>query len=413
MACIKFQALRVVQPIGEFYFGVMDASDLVSISYADVRKMKREVEDYLGIQRELKTNRVKEINEYIATLDATFPNSIIVAIQGKYVSYNDGLMTLTFDEFEKSKLAKVLDGQHRLAGFNDTNVTFKDPNENDIPFQVLVTVFVEADISTQAKVFAMVNQNQTKVNPSLVYDLESLSVSRSPDKTAHQIAVLLNKNKDSPFFKRIKRLGVKTVDHNGEAVEHEMLTQAAFVSNLVKLISPRPREDRNLLLGKKKKFLSFADRKFDYMDTASLKRCVFRECFVKEKDEIIALNVFNYFEAIRMVWPKEWDARNRKSVLNKTVGFIALIRYLRTNINLIRDILGLDGFSVITMQQFKFVLNSTGVTPDFFYSVDAVSKSSGEIFNELSKSTFKQFAVAEKVDMSEIEIQLRRLGDVN
>ncbi len=411
MACIEFHALRVVQPIGEFYFGVMDASDLVSISYADVRRMKREVEDYLGIQRELKKNRVKEINEYISTLDSTFPNSIIVAIQDKYVTYKDGLMKLTFDDFEKSKLAKVLDGQHRLAGFDEKNVKFKGFDGNDTPFQVLVTVFVEADMATQAKVFAMVNQNQTKVNPSLVYDLESLSVSRSPDKTAHQIAVLLNKNEESPFFRRIKRLGVKTIDHNGEAVVNEMLTQAAFVSNLVKLISPRPKEDRNLLLGKKKKFLSFSDRKFDYMDQASLKRCVFRECFVKEKDEIIALNVFNYFEAIRKTWPEEWDARNRNSVLNKTVGFIALVRYLRTIVNLIRDVLGLDGYSVIAYQQFKFILDSTGVTPDFFYSVDAVSKSSGEIFNELSKNTSK--LISDTADVLELKRQLLLLGEDN
>ena len=330
MATIKLNAIQVIQPIGEFYIGVMDAADLVAISYSDVRKMKREVEDYLGIQRELKKPREKEIKEYISTLDATFPNSIIVAIKGKYVAYENGQMVLTFDEFEKARLAKVLDGQHRLAGF------------------------VESDISTQAKVFAMVNQNQTKVNPSLVYDLESLSVSRSPDKTAHQIAVLLNKTEGSPFYRRIKRLGVKTIDADGHQVQGEMLAQAAFVSNLVKLISPKPREDRNLLLGKKKKFLSFSDKTFG----------------------------------------------------NKTVGFIALIRYLRTAINLIREHLNLDGFSIISVEQFIFILESTEVPSEFFYTVDAVSKSSGEIFNMLDKNTFLNFRVGEELNDVEIKNNL-------
>ena len=406
MATIKLNAIQVIQPIGEFYIGVMDAADLVAISYSDVRNMKREVEDYLGIQRELKKPREKEIKEYISTLDATFPNSIIVAIKGKYVAYENGQMVLTFDEFEKARLAKVLDGQHRLAGFDDSNLNFKDVGGEDKAFQLLVTIFVESDISTQAKVFAMVNQNQTKVNPSLVYDLESLSVSRSPDKTAHQIAVLLNKTEGSPFYRRIKRLGVKTIDADGHQVQGEMLAQAAFVSNLVKLISPKPREDRNLLLGKKKKFLSFSDKTFGYIDHRSLKRCVFRECFIKEKDEVIALNVSNYFEAVKRCWPEEWESSNKKSVLNKTVGFIALIRYLRTAINLIREHLNLDGFSIISVEQFIFILESTEVPSEFFYTVDAVSKSSGEIFNMLDKNTFLNFRVGEELNDVEIKNNL-------
>lgn len=409
MEQIQLKALQVNQPIGDFYVGVMNAQDLVAVSYSDVRKMQREVEDYLGIQRELKKNREKEIREYISTLDATFPNSIIVAIKGKYVTYDDGILTLTFDKFEKERLAKVLDGQHRLAGFDKDNLNYKDVNDNERPFQLLVTIFVEADLSTQAKVFAMVNQNQTKVNPSLVYDLESLSISRSPDKTAHQIAVLLNKTKSSPFYRRIKRLGIKTIDSDGVKVEGEMLAQAAFVSNIVKLISPKPKDDRNLLLGKKKRFLSFGDKKFDYLDTKSLKRCVFRECFIEERDEVIALNISNFFEAIKLCWPEEWDCSNKKSVLNKTVGFIALIRYLRTAINSIRDILDLDGFSVISREQFLFILKSTGVAGEFFYSVDAVSKSSGEIFNMLNGNTFYKFKAGLELDITTIREKLEAL----
>lgn len=409
MAKIRLSAIKVTQPIGEFYIGAMDAADLVDISYSDVRKMKREVEDYLGIQRELKNARVKDIKEYINTLDATFPNSIIVAIKGKYVSYKDGEMILTFDDFEKERLAKVLDGQHRLAGFDDANITFNDVNGTEKPFQLLVTIFVEADISTQAKVFAMVNQNQTKVNPSLVYDLESLSLSRSPDKTAHQIAVLLNKTEGSPFYKRIKRLGIKTIDQDGNKVEGETLAQAAFVSNIVKLISPKPKEDRNLLLGKKKKFLSFGDKNFKYLDPKSLHRCVFRECFVKEKDEVIALNISNYFEAVKECWPEEWDAFNQKSVLNKTVGFIALIRYLRTVINTIRELLELDGFSIISVKQYFFILSSTEIPAQFFYSVDAVSTSSGQIFNNLNSNTFSRFKSVEGINMVTVKNELQRL----
>ena len=222
-----------------------------------------------------------------------------------------------------------------------------------------------------------------------------MSISRSPDKTAHQIAVLLNKTEGSPFHKRIKRLGIKTIDSDGNYVEGEMLAQAAFVSNL--------------LLGKKKKFLSFSDKTFGYIDSKSLKRCVFRECFIKEKDEVIALNISNYFEAVKRCWPEEWESYNKKSVLNKTVGFIALIRYLRTAINLIRDILNLDGFSIISVEQFMFLLESTEVPAQFFYSVDAVSKSSGEVFNMLDRNTLLNFKIGDDFNKNEVRNHLINL----
>ncbi|MBY5993683.1 DGQHR domain-containing protein [Ferrimonas balearica] len=400
---IEIQALELKQPIGKFYIGVINAEDLISISYSDIRTMSREVEDYLGIQRELKDSRIKDIKEYISTLDATFPNSIIISIKGKYVAYNNGTMRISFDSFEKERVAKILDGQHRLAGFDSSNMHFLDERGEQNNFQLIVTVFVERDISIQAKVFAMVNQNQTKVNPSLVYDLESLSTSRSPDKTAHQIAVLLNKTEGSPFHQRIKRLGVKSIDSDGKTIENELLTQAAFVSNLVKLISPRPKEDRNVLLGKAKGFLGFRNKSLSYTDSKSLKRCVFRKSFINERDEVIAWNVNNFFCAVENTWPTEWDKSNKGSVLNKTVGFIALVRYLRNCVNIIREAKNLDDEQVIPVSSFEILAQSSNIPGDYFYSVDAVSKSSGQIYKHLDYNTLKDYRDEHgKIDINKV-----------
>ncbi|WP_226421864.1 DGQHR domain-containing protein [Vibrio sp. E14] len=404
---IELQVIKVSQPIGDFYVGTMNAEDLVSISYRDVREMKREVEDYLGIQRELKTKRVEEIKEYITSLDSTFPNSIIISIKDKYVTYKDGKMILSFDTFEKNRVAKVLDGQHRLAGFQEDNMLFTDVDGLEKPFQLIVTIFVGRDISTQAKVFAMVNQNQTKVNPSLVYDLESLATSRSPDKTAHQIAVMLNKDKSGPFYRRIKRLGVKTIGPDGNTVDNELLTQAAFVSNLVKLISPKPKLDRKLLLGKQKNFFGFKEKKFSFTEEKYLKRCVFRMNFIEKQDDIIALNLTNYFEAVSFVWNEEWKKENKKSVLNKTVGYIALVRFLRVVVNLIRGLLEEDYEYVISKEQYSFILRSTKIEPKFFYSVDAVSKSSGQIFNQLNDNVLFDYNLNDKEQLMEIKTKLQ------
>ncbi|WP_335920280.1 DGQHR domain-containing protein [Shewanella algae] len=383
MKKIKTNFLKVTQPIGDFYCCVMKANDLYKISYSDVRALHDEAEDgvgtYLGIQRNLSSARVKKIKEYVNSVDATFPNSIIIAIPEKYVVLNNCTLEISYESEKEGKIAKILDGQHRLAGFEDNNGKFVDKEGTEQDFEVLVTIFVEADLHTQAQVFTMVNQSQTKVNKSLVYDLESLAMARSPYKTGHQIAVLMNNRKDSPFYKRIKRLGVKTLGVNGE-----LLTQAAFVENLIKLISKKPSLDRDILLGKKKSFIGLKEKKLPDNEIADYKRLVFRKSFVDNDDSTIAANIFNFFTAVSLRWNKAWGKENASSALNKTVGLIALIRLLRDICNGYVENGCYQYGDVISESDFSNVLKNIKVDDSFFESVDAVSKSSGYIYKRLS-----------------------------
>ncbi len=250
---LKIPAYKVKQPIGEFFIASIDAQHLVDISYSDVRRMEgdREIERYLGIQRPLKKNRVKEIRNYILhSKDATFPTSIILAIDEKCAEYDEAKGVLYLhpyspdqqsdeEEVPYRKIAKVLDGQHRIAGFfegEDDNRVF----QFDRDFEINVSIFVGIALPEQAKIFATVNLAQTKVNKSLVYDLEDLARKRNPYKTCHHVAVALDTNRDSPFFERIKRLGVATPGR-----DFEPLTQASFVEALVRFVSDDPSRDRN------------------------------------------------------------------------------------------------------------------------------------------------------------------------
>ena len=72
--------LRVQQPIGEFYVGVLNARRLCEITHFDVRRIlrEREFETYLGIQRPLKESRVKQIELFVETVDACFPTAVIL-----------------------------------------------------------------------------------------------------------------------------------------------------------------------------------------------------------------------------------------------------------------------------------------------------------------------------------------------
>ena len=314
----RIPCLRVKQPIGDFFVASIDHGTLREITYSDVRRMhgEREVETYLGIQRPLSQNRVKELISYVQTIDATFPTAIIVAIEGKYVEYlpNEGILVLRNfdisvpeDEREyiaRTEIAKVLDGQHRIDGLR----------EFVGEFDVNVSIFVDMDIENQAYVFSTVNLAQTKVNKSLVYDLFEYSKSRSPQKTSHNIAVALDQRTDSPFEKRIKRLGAATDGRVGETI-----TQATFVESLLPYLTANKILDRDLLLRGK------LPAKATSKDSTAL---VFRNMFLEDRDLDIAEIVFNYFSAIRARWPRAWNTSGQGNMLNKTNGFKALMRLL-------------------------------------------------------------------------------------
>src|SRR5437879_559823 len=92
---VTIPAVPVEQPIGEFFVGVIEAKDLLEISYADIRQIERDLDNYLGIQRKLSPDRVEELSEYVGTKDATFPTSIIVAVEEECAEWDDKKGTLT------------------------------------------------------------------------------------------------------------------------------------------------------------------------------------------------------------------------------------------------------------------------------------------------------------------------------
>ncbi len=315
---ITFQCVKVTQPIGTFYLGAIPAKDLCEITFVDVRRIEGErgFETYLGIQRPLNMIRVADIKKYVESPDACFPTAVILAVSGDCAEFDEraGKMTLReyLDPDDKKasvsydQIAKVIDGQHRIEGLRD----YQGPS-----FEVNVSIFVDMDIADQAYLFSTVNLAQTKVNRSLVYDLYELAKTRSPQKTCHEMAVALDKHEKSPFFKRIKRLGVST-----EGRFNETITQATFVESAMAHISADPLADRNAFMQKKTPKLA---------DSDMLKKLIFRNMFLQGKDLDITEVLWNFFDAAKQRWPIAWDNFGKGSMLNKTNGFRALMRYLR------------------------------------------------------------------------------------
>jgi DGQHR domain-containing protein len=302
---VSFKCITVEQPVGTFYVGSISAVDVIEIAYADIRRIEaRDIEKIVGIQRDLNSGRVKELKQYVRTIDASFPTSIILAVDDKYAQFDSKTNLMRIKRLPD--IAKIIDGQHRLAGLEGFQGTF----------ELNVTVFVDMDVQDQAMTFATINLAQTKVGKSLVYDLYEFQKARSPQKTSHNIARLLNSESGSPLQDRIKILGKAT----GESFQY--ITQATFVERLLPYITKdkiSAIQDRDLLRRKKK---------LEPAVGADAERLIFRPLFIAEKDAEIARIVWNFFEAVAARWPDAWNSTDQGDMLNRTNGFSGLMKFL-------------------------------------------------------------------------------------
>ena len=340
---VAFRCIPVDQPIGMFYIGAMEARDLVAISWADIRRIAPDekppsavadasnsprivgenqetsdfiepldedairyedqgFEEFLGIQRELNHSRLADIKKYVQTVDATFPTAVLLAVSSDHASFDESTSKLSI--VRHSKVAKIIDGQHRIAGLTALDGT---------TFQVNVAVFIDMDIQDQAMVFATINLKQTKVNKSLAYDLYEFTTSRSPQRTCHNIVRFLNGRQNSPFQGKVKMLGVGREPT-------ETITQATFVDRLLRLVSRDPMADRDQLR---------RGKRLDRAQGSQARQQIFRNLFIREEDRIIALIIWNFFLAVQRKWPTSWENVERGNILNRTTGFGALMRYMR------------------------------------------------------------------------------------
>jgi DGQHR domain-containing protein len=358
---IKIDCIEVTQPIGKFYIGSIDSADLVRISFADVRRIEeRDVEVLSGIERPLSLKRVAELRKYVTNIDASFPTGIILSLESQHAAYDEKTRTMLIEN--EDNVAKIIDGQHRIDGLRG----YSGPQ-----FQLNVTLFVDMDIEDQALLFATINLKQTPVGKSLAYDLFEFAKTRSPQKTCHNIAKLLNSREGSPFHRRIMILGVAT----GQPTE--TITQAAFIDRLIGYVSTDPMADRDAIK---------REQKLQRVDGAMIRvrKLIFRNMFVDDRDADIARVLWNYFSAVAGRWPKAWQFKQPGLVLNRTTGFRALMRFLPVAY---LSLGGLD--TTVSEEDFRFVFDKVKIADDDFTPENYVPGTSGQasLFHALEAHT--------------------------
>lgn len=291
---IKVPFLEIEQPIGTFYITKFNAAILSKIVEITPRSS-----DDKAIQRDESKSRIAEIAQYCSDPDATFPTPIIISVFDNIVIRVENNHFIIENDI---KIGEVIDGQHRLKGIIQSNLT----NNFELPVVLMFNLIEEE----KAYVFSIINSKQTRVSMSLIYDLFSLAKERSPQKTAHGIARSLNKAHDSAFYNRLKMLGKKN-----ESQEMATLSQGTFVKYLLTLISKNPDEDFRRL------------KKGEHLLANS--NMPLREYFIEKQDEIILKILKNMFSALRHVFDNEWNNPNN-NILWKTTGYGAIIRAFKS-----------------------------------------------------------------------------------
>tara|TARA_R110001599_G_scaffold239172_1_gene438766 strand:+ start:718 stop:1368 length:651 start_codon:yes stop_codon:yes gene_type:complete len=201
---MKYKYLKASFGDTPTYTFTMKVRDVVSIYYVAVRGVDKEDG---AVQRVLNKRRINDIKEFILG-GHTFFNSFILNWTDKNFEpvVEDEIISLPIS----ASSAQVIDGQHRIAGFEAAIAEDDNVGDRDI----IITLCMHLTTQKAAEIFLNINAEQKPVPKSLMYDLfgeviddETHAVNRSTD-----IARYLNDDPDSPLYKLIKFPGSPSPD---------------------------------------------------------------------------------------------------------------------------------------------------------------------------------------------------------
>lgn len=183
------------------YVFSLSAKDLVRIGYISIRGID---EEKAAVQRIFSKKRVKDVSEFIVGGGRFFSPFIINWNHEQ--SFTVTTESIVIPNIENA--AQLIDGQHRLRGIEEA---FQEKGLQD-DFEVVVVMTDNLDTKDAARIFTNINSKQQSVSRSLIYDLFT-ELSNDPNHDtirAHDIALELNTNPESPYFERIKFPGKST-----------------------------------------------------------------------------------------------------------------------------------------------------------------------------------------------------------
>lgn len=387
---LRFPAIAVRHPMGEFYLTSIPARVLIEVTYSDVYTRLDSGE--VGHQRQIDLKRVRAIGRYIETRDAVFPGTIILAANTKRQtglmdsddklcwrietnsSGDTSLCTVVVPSEEK--IVAIVDGQHRLRGFEEVGNDLRD-------MALPCAIFMGLPTPQQAALFATINYNQKPVNKSITYELFGCSIDDEaqeywpPEKLAVFFARRLAADEVSPFHNHIKVAAVdgRMIKESNETVEGKWLVSTAtIVEGILSLITKNAILDRDRMLSRK--FGSYKRHQLASFDgTDEDKKPPLRSQYIEgDKDPFIYKILLNYFTAVKAAF---WN-RPTALTLRRTAGIQALFQLLKT---LVGDLISRGNVSLNAWQSELQKASGYDFSNAFF--LESSAKGRSRIFDAL------------------------------
>lgn len=336
---MEVKAIKVVQPLGEFYIAKMKARELLKISTSSVARYDKDG-NLKGNQRPLDPKRLKAIANFIMSDEMSFPTSILIAanidrdgkiiedIEDRWNVKQTGSTDIYNLIIPDKVTSLVIDGQHRLNAFNFAEKSCKD-------IELVCSIFIDLPNPYQAYLFATINGNQKRVDKSLALELFGFDVENepqntwSPEKLAVYITRKFNFSKGSPLYQKIKLAPLFSELENLVNKDKWLLSTAAMVEGIMSLISNNPQKDRDMLAMKKTSIWSDKTRSV----LTNNGKPVLRYLYLDSKDDELYSILEKYFCSVKTIL---WNDATNDSVILKTIGISVLF-------DILKNILEVDG----------------------------------------------------------------------
>lgn len=267
---VAYPALLIRQNSHRFYFTTIPIDDL--FPWCFVRRRHEDPE--IGFQRALNEARAEDIAKYLANGNGSIPSNIVVSAQDiADVRYNRSIKSLSFARVTSAFM--VLDGQHRLWGYQKCGVRHRVP----------VAIYNGLTLEDETKIFIDINTTQRGVPAALLLDIKHLAaLESSKESVLRNLFDRLRTQADSP-------LAGKLSPHQSVAGKISRVTfnkAMAPVLESATMVSASSEETRYRVLVN---FLKAVELEFD---RKVLVRASFFEAIMGLFDEIVRASITLY-----------------------------------------------------------------------------------------------------------------------
>ncbi len=185
----SYPALLLTQNKHRFYFATIPVDDLFSSTFVS----RRDEDTETGFQRALNEPRANDIARYLANGTGSIPSNVVLSAQSNAeFKYSSRTKTISFVRANAAFL--VLDGQHRLWGYQKCRVRHRVP----------VAIYDGLSRTEEAKLFIDINTTQRGVPAALLLDIKQVAnIENSKEQFLRSIFSRLNTDAESPLVGKL------------------------------------------------------------------------------------------------------------------------------------------------------------------------------------------------------------------